>query len=313
MNDATREPLLPALWVTLRPYLCFVSGAAALVGLAFARGAPAWRAVPTFAVLFLSYGFGQALTDCFQTDTDAISAPYRPLARGAVARAQVLAASLVGLLGGAAVLAALEPASLPLALAAVGGLAAYSPLKRTWWGGPPWNAGVVALLPPLALLAASGHVPGDPAFLAAVLAVFFAYADFVLTGYFKDLSADRQTGYLTLPVRFGWQPAAAVADLVALAALAAGAAGLALSPQGSPWAWAAWVAAAALSAHAHRGLHAARHEREAHRPIAGVVRAFLLLCAALALRQRPGWGLPLAAFLALFEVALRRRPEVTQI
>ena len=45
-----------------------VGFAAVLIGLAF----------------FVSYGFGQALTDCFQTDTDALSAPYRPLVRGLV-------------------------------------------------------------------------------------------------------------------------------------------------------------------------------------------------------------------------------------
>ncbi len=61
-----------ALWTTVRPYLAFVSGGAALVGLAFS-GAPPARAAVAFVPLFLSYGFGQALTDCFQTDTDALS------------------------------------------------------------------------------------------------------------------------------------------------------------------------------------------------------------------------------------------------
>ena len=38
---------------------------------------------------------------------------------------------------------------------------------------------------------------------AALLAVFFGYANFVLAGYFKDVDADRATGYHTLPVVFG--------------------------------------------------------------------------------------------------------------
>jgi len=62
---------------TMRPYLLFVSGAAGLVGLSFVPGGASLRVVLAFSALFLSYGLGQALTDCFQTDTDALSAPYR--------------------------------------------------------------------------------------------------------------------------------------------------------------------------------------------------------------------------------------------
>jgi len=57
---------------------------AGLVGLAFAPDLPPGRVLLAFVPLFLSYGFGQALTDCFQIDTDAVSAPYRPLVRGIV-------------------------------------------------------------------------------------------------------------------------------------------------------------------------------------------------------------------------------------
>ena len=34
-------------------------------------------------------------------------------------------------------------------------------------------------------------------------ATFFGYANFVLAGYFKDIEADRATGYRTFPVVFG--------------------------------------------------------------------------------------------------------------
>jgi 4-hydroxybenzoate polyprenyltransferase len=145
---------LRALWVTGRPYLMFVSGAAALVGLALGR-APIVHVVPAFVVLFVSYGLGQALTDVFQTDTDALSAPERPLVQGTIDKRTVLIASLGGLTACAAVIVLLSPtAALPAAIA-IAMLATYTPLKRRWWGGPPWNSAVVALLPLL------GAWPGD--------------------------------------------------------------------------------------------------------------------------------------------------------
>jgi len=76
--------------ITLRPYLFFVSGAAGLVGLALTR-LPAPPFLAAFAAFFFSYGLGQALTDVFQRDTDALSAPYRPLVRGELAPGPVLA------------------------------------------------------------------------------------------------------------------------------------------------------------------------------------------------------------------------------
>ena len=306
-----------AYLITLRPHLAFVSGAAALAGLAFLPSPQAWRTALAFVPLFLGYGFGQALTDCFQTDTDALSSPYRPLVRGIISKSHVLGVSLAGLGAGIAALAALNPAILWPGLAAVAGLLAYTPLKRTWWGGPPWNAWIVALLPVMARLADGGGLhevaSSGPAFGAAVLAVFFGYGDFVVSGYFKDLGADRASGYRTFPVAFGWSAAALYADGVALAAVACMAASLAWLGTRSPLAWAALLASAALSLQAHLSLHRLRDERAAHRPIAGVVRAFLLSCSAPVLALRPAWLPFLVLFHALFEVALWKRPEPTQI
>lgn len=306
-----------SLWATMRPYLAFISGAAALVGLAFADASPL-RCAVAFPPLFFAYGFGQALTDCFQTDTDALSSPHRPLVRGVLSRAQLLAASLLGLGGGAAVLASLNRDILLPAALAVGGLALYTPLKRTWWGGPPWNAAVVALVPIMARMVGGGTMvdavagPGARAFAAATAAVFLGYADFVVTGYLKDVSADRATGYRTFPVVFGWAPTAVYGDLLAVGAAGAAACALAASRAGA-LAWAALVASAAVAARAHLTAHRLREEREAHAPIVGVVRAFLLACVAMVLGLRPSWLPGLALLLALFELTLSRRPERSQV
>ena len=78
-------PLAPVFWrhywTTLRPYLFFVSGISGLVGMALFPDLSGPRLALGFAALFISYGLGQAVTDVFQTDTDSISAPYRPLVR----------------------------------------------------------------------------------------------------------------------------------------------------------------------------------------------------------------------------------------
>ena len=102
MSTLTAHPphtaaVLAGVRVTLRPYLFFVSGASGLVGLALAGEVPAAVLAPAFLAFFLSYGLGQALTDVFQTDTDALSSPYRPLVRGEIAGGPVLAVSLSGL------------------------------------------------------------------------------------------------------------------------------------------------------------------------------------------------------------------------
>ena len=149
--------------VTMRPYLLFVSGAAGLVGLSFIPDPALGRVLLAFVPLFLSYGFGQALTDCFQTDTDSLSAPYRPLVRGIVSRRQILTVSMVGLTAVVLVLGYLNPVILAFGVVAVVGLLTYTYLKRTWWGGPPWNAWIVAILPIMGRFVDRGYRPGAPA------------------------------------------------------------------------------------------------------------------------------------------------------
>jgi len=133
--------------ITMRPYLLFISGAAGMVGVAFVPDPPFARVLLAFVPLFLSYGLGQALTDCFQTDTDAVSSPYRPLIRGVVSKTQVFWVSLTGLTAVVLILAYLNPRILLLGLLAVLGLLTYTWFKRRWWGGPPWNSWIVAILP----------------------------------------------------------------------------------------------------------------------------------------------------------------------
>lgn len=307
--------------ITMRPYLLFVSGAAGLVGLAFIDAPPAGRVALAFFPLFLSYGLGQALTDCFQTDTDALSAPYRPLVRGVVSKQQFLWLSLVALTAVVLVLAYLNPWILILGFLAVVGLLTYTYFKRRWWGGPPWNSWIVALLPVMGRFVDRDYTfadifrVGDPvslAFLLSIVAVFSGYANFVVMGYFKDISADRETGYNTFPVAFGWKAAAVYGDITAVAA-----AGLTLwiivLAGAWPGAYVVLVAAVALQLHAQIGVHRSRDESAVGGPIANGVRALVLYCLAIALSLRPDWVVWSGIFYVLFELALRLRPERGQV
>lgn len=311
-----------SFWTTMRPYLIFVSGAAGLVGLAFIEAPEITRVGLAFIPLFISYGLGQALTDCFQMDTDAISSPYRPLVRGIISRKQVLALSLVGLTAGIVILGYLNPIILIFGTLAVLGLLTYTTLKRTWWGGPPWNSWIVALLPIMGRLVDRQYGIGDIlrvedsyslAFLSAVLAIFFGYANFVVMGYFKDISADRKTGYNTFPVVFGWQPAAVYSDVTAL--LAALFTGIAIFLIGNFNIVAVTIFAIALvlSFYAQIKIHRTRDESKTHGPIANVVRTFILFCAAMIVALKTDWIIFIVIFYSLFELNLRFRPEKTQV
>jgi 4-hydroxybenzoate polyprenyltransferase len=310
-----------AFWLTMRPYLIFVSGAAGLVGLSFLETPRPARSLLAFLPLLFSYGLGQALTDCFQTDTDALSSPYRPLVRGVITRKQVLSTSLAGLVLGIVILACLNPFILVLGTIAVLGLIGYTFFKKRWWGGPFWNSWIVALIPVIGRMT-DKHAPiteffahsnaNSSAFLFAVLAILFAYGNFVVMGYLKDISADRQTGYKTFPVVFGWRATAVYSD--ALALLAAAFTGLALlGIRANLLGVAIFVTAVTVNGFAQIKIHYMNDEKKAHGPIANVVRAFILYSLAIVVALHIDWLVFVAVFYFLFEMALKYRPEKAQV
>jgi 4-hydroxybenzoate polyprenyltransferase len=314
---------------TMRPYLLFVSGITGIVGLSLAPSISTGTTLLLGLAFFLSYGFGQALTDCFQLDTDALSAPYRPLVRGELRRADVMAVSLAGLLGVGLILALYNRWNIGLAAVAVAGLATYTYFKRRWWAGPFYNAWIVAVLAIIAYLcgvggsvSGAGDVAGGAGTLAVVGtvgAVFFGYANFVLSGYYKDISADRATGYKTLPVVFGLRVGAVVSDAFALlTAVGCGVTVYATLADGGLAAGhaAAFVFLAAGFAYAGLAqvrLHRVRGEHDAHRAIEPVVHAYILLLAAVAAFQKPDWTHALVLFWIGFVVTMESRPMKEQI
>lgn len=311
-----------AFWTTMRPYLIFVSGASSLVGLAFIDIPKIERVMIAFIPLLFSYGLGQALTDCFQTDTDALSSPYRPLIQGIISRRQVFGVSLTGLTFGIILLTYLNPFIFLLGLLAVFGLLSYTTLKRTWWGGPFWNSWIVALLPIIGRAVErdfdmqkilSFEDSQSRALLFAVVAIFFAYGNFVVMGYLKDIAADKETGYRTFPVVFGWKTTAVYSDLMAF--LAALFSGLALYAIGnlSFFGGGVFSAAVVINLYAQIKIHRTREETKAYGPISYVVRSFILYCAAIVISLKLEWIVFVAVFYLMFEIVLKYRPEKTQV
>ncbi len=303
---------------TMRPYLMFVSGITGLAGLVFAPQLSVYNTLILFTVFFLSYGFGQALTDCFQIDTDTLSSPYRPLTQGLIRKQDVLLVSLTGLGLSGLILTWAAWINLPLSLLAVIGLATYTYFKKRWWAGPFYNAWIVLLLSLIACTAGTGYWPLKTVlsrdFILVGVMVFFGYANFVLIGYFKDVSADRQTGYKTLPVIYGFKSSAFVSDIFALITLAAWL--LFIHRNFSMIHWAARLfgfSGVAVLIYTQFMAHRVHSEKEAHKAVVPVVHTYLLILISVILTLKPHWALWLVVFYAAFVLIMKFRPEQNQI
>jgi hypothetical protein len=142
---------------------------------------------------------------------------------------------------------------------------------------------------------------------------------FVLMGYFKDVTADRATGYDTIVVHFGrgptlwvsaWHTALALACSLALVGTDAGAKFV-----GWPGlvGGVLWLGGALALAGAHMMIAGTSRDNEAHPAIALVVVGFVALHLGEATLLRPGFWLASALIFPLSLVLLARRPERTQV
>jgi 4-hydroxybenzoate polyprenyltransferase len=307
--------------ITMRPYLMFISGITGAAGLSFARTMNPAAAAAILLASFLSYGFGQALTDCFQIDTDSISSPYRPLTQGKISPTVVLAVSCAGLTGCVAIFGVLNPWNVFLGMVSGAGLATYTWFKRRWWGGPFYNAWIVTVLFLMGtcLVTPDREDISSAPMTAAILSVFFGYANFVLAGYFKDISADRATNYRTLPVVAGRRVSAVVSDLFAAfsviaAALSVKLVGDVTHPTGIPVVPVVFCAAGFAAALVGQvRLHRVTSDAGAHRAITPGLYSYIFLLSAIASCRKPDWAIPLVLFILLFRIVLDRRPASDQV
>lgn len=305
-----------AYFIQMRPYLLFISGIAGAAGIAMARQpeTPAWKTGLSFILFFFAYGFGQALTDCFQTDTDKLSAPYRPLSKEIISIRSVLMVSITGLSASAVLLYLLHPISFLLSIPAVFGLATYSYVKKHFWfAGPFYNAAIVALLPAMGYFAASEHAVSTLPLhsYSFILVSFFSYAAFVLIGYLKDVEADRATGYKTFPVVFGWGKTILTGDFFVGAAIFLFWWHNNKNTQEIIFGFAGSLVLAAGQLHGH--MDKIKNEKAALIPILSTVKGFVLLHIAIILHFQPYCGLYAVIYYLLFEITLYLRPSRYQV
>jgi len=184
---------LYAYIITMRPYLLFVSGITGIAGLSYAPDTNVIITLVLGSAFFLSYGFGQALTDCFQMDTDSLSSPYRPLVQGKIREKDVLIISICGLAAIGIVISMYNFINLPLTFIAALGLATYTYFKRRWWAGPFYNSWIVMLLCIIAYLSSGAFsnqlLTGLP-FIAALVMVFFGLSALTVVSAKKSKSLE---------------------------------------------------------------------------------------------------------------------------
>ena len=310
-----------AYFITMRPYLLFVSGITGIAGISFVENIGGIAGIVVFCAAFLSYGFGQALTDCFQTDTDSISSPYRPLTQGVVSKAHFFWISIIGLTICVAVFSYYYQYNILLGVIAGLGLGTYTYFKKKWWSGPFYNAWIVCVLFLISFLAASEEFTGfySLKFYLGAGSVFWGYSNFVLSGYFKDISADRVTGYKTLPVVFGRKTAARVSDIFAILTILCALLSLKNITYNFLDVFNSFAVILFISAGifalilSQIKLHFVKTDKDSHPAIVLNVHSYILILSAVSISQKPAMIFPLLIFYIAFNITMNNRPEKSQI
>ena len=307
--------------ITMRPYLLFVSGITGICGMSFISELSNLKALLIFLASFHSYGFGQALTDVFQTDTDSISSPYRPLTQGIISKVQVLSISIIGLIFCVAVFSIYNPINLLLGVVSGLGLATYTYFKKRFWAGPFYNSWIVGILFLMAYLcgAETDNVISNEKLILGLSAVFWGYANFVLVGYFKDVEADRATGYNTLPVVFGRKTASVISNIFGLFTILS--AGLIffvsknqnILNQDSSFPLIIFFIGTILMVLCQLLVHSVKSDDESSTAINLSVHAFIVLLSSITLLNKPEWLLLIIVFNLLFNLTIYLRPSKNQI
>jgi len=308
---------MKAYLIHMRPYLLYVSGVAGLAGMAFAvNDVEPIYFLMAFIPFFLGYGFGQALTDCTQIDTDSISSPYRPLVKGEISSKSVMLVSLIGLALIAASLFYLNSANLIFIVLSILGLSTYTHFKKNYWfAGPFYNGWIVMLLPLMGVLAcneAGYQILMNKNIVLLATLTLFSYANFVLIGYLKDISADRETAYRTFPVVFGWNKSLLVGDVFYIISVISC---FLLLDQNNLFAMSYFAAATIITTVGQLYGHFTKNKTEENSslPIASTVRSFILWHLAVTTSQKPEWLLFTILFYIMFEFTLYFRPSKHQI
>lgn len=302
--------------IQCRPYLMFISGIVGLTGISLSENLTInnslfWLA---FIPLFLGYGLGQALTDTWQTDTDKISASYRPLSKGIISIKSVRLISYGGLIACSLILIYLNNLNLFFGIISIVGLSTYTYFKKNYWFlGPIYNAWIVALLPIMGYLSVTKQgieVLYNSKLIMIIMIIFFSYTNFVLMGYLKDIKADKETNYKTIPVIFGWNVTTLLGDLLIVICTI-----LILNYVHSILSIILVIATSTLAIIGQLYSHFTKNkiDENANFSISITVRCIILWHISIIIDHHSSWLFYLILYYFLFELMLFMRPEKTQI
>ena len=307
--------------ITMRPYLLFVSGVTGICGMSFISELSVSKAILIFLASFLSYGFGQALTDCFQTDTDSISSPYRPLTQGRISKTQVLSVSIIGLVLCISVFSFYNPINFLFGILSGVGLATYTYFKRKFWAGPFYNAWIVGVLFIMAYLCGSDltSLTRNHKLVYGLSAVFWGYANFVLVGYFKDVEADRATGYNTFLVVFGRRLSSIASNIFGLMTILTALSVFTYSNSldqlidDRSYETIILLIGSLVMFLCQVLVHFIKKDDESSNAISLSVHAYILLLNSIIVLNKQEWLIPMIIFYTLFNLTMILRPAKNQI
>ncbi len=210
-----------AYWEILRPFNCMMAAAAAIIGLAIARGLHAEAAGLIFLTVFLITGAGNAINDYYDRDIDAINRPGRPIPSGRVSVRAAFSYSLALFAVGCIFAGLVNQICLAVAVFNSVLLFLYARnLKATPLAG---NVCVAFLTGSTFLF--GGAAAGCAGLLAnkiPFLLSFLVSMSREIAKDIEDMAGDRAGGARTLPILAGEWASATLAEAFALAAVALG-------------------------------------------------------------------------------------------
>jgi 4-hydroxybenzoate polyprenyltransferase len=154
--------------------------------------------------------------------------------------------------------------------------------------------------------------------LLGLSSVFWGYANFVLVGYFKDVEADRATGYNTLPVVFGRRTAAVVSNIFGLLMVVSCSFIFFSFTNQSIFsqnllAFIIFLFGTILMLLCQLLVHSIKSDDESSKAINLSVHAFIVLLSSITLLNKPEWLILIIIFYLLFNLTIYLRPSKTQI
>ena len=140
----------------------------------------------------------------------------------------------------------------------------------------------------------------------------FSYTNFVLIGYLKDITADKETGYKTFPVVFGWNKTIYAGDILVILGMFFC---YRLVGQSDPRSFILFLIASIVAVSGQLAGHFTQNkvESNAYYPVISTVRTFILWHLSVAIHFRPEWLLFAVILYLAFEAVLYFRPAKEQI